>query len=246
MIRLGVSLESVARLRAVRTGRSPDLLGAGHAALLGGADHVVLPVPSPGGVVTGEDLRLVKGALALPLHLRATPSEADVSFAIDIRPDLVTLVVRATDAGGVPGLALDKDAGPVGAAVARLREEGIDVSLSIAPDENALVAANGTGAEAVEIHTGRYATAVGEVERVKAYLAFSRAASSARALGLRVHAAGGLDYGTVSRIAAHPDVEVVGVGFAIAARALFDGFQTAVSVMRDRVVRAKSDEAPVP
>ena len=63
---------------------------------------------------------------------------------------------------------------------------------------------------------------------------------------MRVHVGHGLDYGNVSRVAALEDVEAVHVGHAVAARALFLGYQVAVAELRVRATRAPKDEAVAP
>jgi pyridoxine 5-phosphate synthase len=113
------------------------------------------------------------------------------------------------------------------------------VSVFVDPDEDALLAANEVGADAVELHTGRYANATQEAARVHEFQALRRAAVSARQLGLRVHAGHGLDYANVMHVAALPEVEELNIGFAIVARALFVGLREAVREMRDLMWRAR-------
>ncbi len=245
MIRLGVNLDHVATLRQARRGRSPDILAAGHAALLGGADHLVLHLREDRRHVQERDVRLVRENLALPLCLEMAATPGMVAFARSVKPDAVCLVPeKREELTTEGGLAVAAQMAVLTKVVDELKAAGIAVSLFVDPDEAALVAANETGAEAVEIHTGRYADAKTDAERVGTFLAVSRAAATARTLGLRVHAGHGLDYRNVSRIAALPDVEEVNIGFAIVSRAIFTGLESAVREMRDRVARARMDEAP--
>ncbi len=245
MIRLGVNLDHVATLRQARRGRSPDLLAAGHAALLGGADHLVLHLREDRRHVQDRDVRLVRENLALPLCLEMAATAEMVAFARSVKPDWVCLVPeQRQELTTEGGLAVGAQVAGLSKVVDELKAAGIGVSLFVEADEAVLVAANETGAEAVELHTGRYAVAANDAERVGPFVALSRAATTARTLGLRVHAGHGLDYGNVSRIAALPDVEEVNIGFAIVARALFSGLEGAVREMRDRVARARADEAP--
>jgi pyridoxine 5-phosphate synthase len=245
MIRLGVNVDHVATLRQARRGKTPDLLAAAHAVVLGGADHVVVHLREDRRHVQDRDVRLLREQSSVPLSLEMAATDEMVRFAREVKPDSACLVPeRREELTTEGGLDLSSRTGPIGKVVAALKDAGISVSLFVDPDEASLVAANETGADAVELHTGRYADARGEAARVAEYLALSRAAQSARALGLRVHAGHGLDYGNVSRIAALPDVEELNIGFAILSRALFTGLVEATAEMRDRVVRARADEAP--
>jgi pyridoxine 5-phosphate synthase len=60
MIRLGVNLDHVATLRQARMGRAPDVLAAGHAALLGGASHLVVHLREDRRHVQDRDVRLLR------------------------------------------------------------------------------------------------------------------------------------------------------------------------------------------
>ena len=247
MIRLGVNLDHVATVREARGGRVPDVLAAGHAAMLGGADHVVVHLREDRRHVKDRDVRLLRDALPLPLALEMAATAEMVAFALEVKPDAVCLVPeRREEKTTEGGLDLSKGSGTVARAVDAIQRAGIPVALFVNPDEEALVLASGLEAQAVELHTGRYADAKAEAERVHEYLALAKAAVSAKSLGLRVHAGHGLDYANVARVAALPDVEELNIGFAIVARAVFLGLERAVAEMRDRMVRAKAEEAPVP
>ena len=247
MIRLGVNLDHVATLRQARRGRHPDLLAAAHAVVIGGADHWVVHLREDRRHVQDRDVRLLRENGAAPLSLELAATSAMTSFAKSIAPDAVCLVPEKrqelTTEGGVDVA----NAGPeLRRAVDDLKTAGIPTSLFVDPDEAQLVAANDLGVDAVEIHTGRYADAPNEGVRVHEYRAIATATATARALGMRVHAGHGLDYANVSRVAALSDVEELNIGFAIVARAMFTGLERAVREMRERVVRAKSEEALLP
>ena len=89
MIRLGVNLDHVATLRQARGGRSPDVLAAGHAALLGGADQLVLHLREDRRHIQDRDVRLVRENLPLPLCLEMAATAEMVAFARSLKPDSV-------------------------------------------------------------------------------------------------------------------------------------------------------------
>jgi pyridoxine 5-phosphate synthase len=248
MVRLGVNLDHVATVRQARGGRIPDVLAAGHAAMLGGADHVVVHLREDRRHVQDRDVRLLREALPLPLELEMAATGEMVRIALEVKPRAVCLVPekreeRTTEgglslAGGVPP--------DVAKAVETLQAAGIPVSLFVDPDEASLVAANGVEAAAVELHTGRYADAATDDARVVEHRALAKAADSAKSLGLRVHAGHGLDYRNVARVAVLPEVEELNIGFAIVARAIFTGLTSAVAEMRMRIDLARTIEAPTP
>ncbi len=58
------------------------------------------------------------------------------------------------------------------------------------------------------------------------------AAAYGDSIGLTVHAGHGLHYENVTAIAAIPEIVELNIGHAIVARAVFDGFPTAVTEMK--------------
>ena len=58
--------------------------------------------------------------------------------------------------------------------------------------------------------------------------------------GLTVHAGHGLHYDNVMSVAAIPEIVELNIGHAIVARAVFDGFHTAVSDMKRLMCDART------
>ena len=240
MIRLGVNIDHVATVRQARGARFPEAFAAAHAAVLGGADLITMHLREDRRHIQDKDVELVRDGLDTPLNLEMACTEEMVEIARRIKPEYACLVPEkreeVTTEGGLD-VAANRDA--VLKTVSALKEEGITVSLFVDPDEAALLAAGDVGADAVELHTGRYANAKGETNVIGEFLALRKAAASAHQLGLRVHAGHGLDYRNVWRVAALPEIEELNIGFAIVARALFIGLTPAVREMRDEMLRAR-------
>jgi pyridoxine 5-phosphate synthase len=240
MIRLGVNIDHVATVRQARGERFPEVVAAAHAAMLGGADQITVHLREDRRHIQDKDLELLREGLATDLNLEMACTEEMVEIARRIAPEYVCLVPEkreeVTTEGGLD-VAANRDA--VARTVGALRESGIAVSIFLDPDENALLAANEVGADAIELHTGRYANARGDAQVLAEFMAIRNAAASARTLGLRVHAGHGLDYRNVWRIAGLPEVEELNIGFAIVSRALFVGMRDAVREMREAIRGAR-------
>jgi pyridoxine 5-phosphate synthase len=106
------------------------------------------------------------------------------------------------------------------------------VALFVDPVLRQVRASGETGAEAIEINTGRYAESRGaraerEMEKI------GRAAALAAEEGLRVHAGHGLNYHNVFSVADVPEIEELNIGHSIVSRAVFVGMETAVRQMRE-------------
>lgn len=240
MIRLGVNIDHVATVRQARGGRTPEVVAAAHASVLGGADQITMHLREDRRHIQDHDLENVKASIDIPINMEMAATDEMVGIALALEPEQVCLVPEKreelTTEGGLD-VAASRDA--VAAAIEKLTAKNIRVSLFIDPDERALLAANEVGATAVELHTGKYADATTEAARIHELQAIRRAASTAHELGLRVHAGHGLDYRNVAPIASMLQIEELNIGYAIVGRAIFKGLETAVREMRERMDRAR-------
>ena len=102
------------------------------------------------------------GTIALPLNFEMAATEEMVAFAERIRPPYCCLVPEKREELTTEG-GLDVIGGfhLIAPAVARLKDQGMRISLFIDPDMDQIEAALKCGADAIELHTGRYAHAVG-------------------------------------------------------------------------------------
>lgn len=240
MIRLGVNIDHVATVRNARGERFPEPIAAAHAAIVGGADQITVHLREDRRHIVDRDVDLIREGLEVDLNLEMACTDEMVGIARRVKPDHVCLVPEKreeiTTEGGLD-VAANRDA--IAQAVEALKGDGIGVSLFVDPDEAALLAAGDVGADAVELHTGRYANAEGEAALIGEFLTLRKTAASAHQLGLRVHAGHGLDYRNVWRVAGLPEIEELNIGFAIVARALFIGLAPAVREMREEMLRAR-------
>jgi pyridoxine 5-phosphate synthase len=161
-------------------------------------------------------------------------------IAAEVRPSDCCLVPeRRAEITTEGGLDVAGDATRLREACAQLKAAGIRVSLFIDPDALQIEAAVAVGAPVVELHTGAYADAAGELQQ--AQLARLRAAAQLGArLGLTVHAGHGLHYENVQPVAALPEVVELNIGHAIIAHALFVGLPQAVGQMKALMQAARA------
>ena len=240
MIRLGVNIDHVATVRNARGERFPEPVAAAHAAVLGGADQITVHLREDGRHIRDEDVMLIRAGIDIDLNLEMACTDEMIEIAKEVTPTHVCLVPeKREEVTTEGGLDVEGNKELIQSTVAALREAKIPVSLFVDPDEQVMLAANEVGAEMVEIHTGRYANAKGEASVMREFMNIRKAASTAKQLGLRVHAGHGLDYRNVWRVAALPEIEELNIGFAIVARSLFVGMPTAVREMRDAMLRAR-------
>jgi pyridoxine 5-phosphate synthase len=232
MAKLGVNIDHVATIRQARRTIEPDPVWAAAAAELGGADCITVHLREDRRHIQDRDVRVLKETVTVKLNLEMGASDEIIRIARDVVPTQATLVPeKRQELTTEGGLDVRGNLAKVKAAVRALREKGIIVSLFIDADEAQIEAARETGAEAVEIHTGRYADAKGA--EAQARLAeISNACKAARDAGLVVHAGHGLTYKNVVPVARIRGFEEFNIGHSIISRAVFVGLEAAVREMK--------------
>jgi pyridoxine 5-phosphate synthase len=229
--RLGVNVDHVATIRQARRALYPDPVTAAAFAELGGADQITVHLREDRRHIQDRDVRILRETCRTLLNLEMAATEEMIGIALELRPDLVTLVPeRREELTTEGGLDVAGGRAHLEAAVRRLREGGIEVSMFVDPEPAQVDASRAVGADRVEFHTGRYCELRprerdGEMARLVA------ACRRARDAGLVVAAGHGLNYENVVPVAAIPEIEELNIGHAIVARAVLVGMERAVRDM---------------
>jgi pyridoxine 5-phosphate synthase len=233
MARLGVNIDHVATVRQARRVTYPDPLEAARAAEAGGADGITVHLREDRRHIQDADVVALRAGIRTRLNLEIAATPEMVAFALQVHPDEVCLVperrAEVTTEGGLDVAGMESELRPL---VAALRTGGIGVSLFVDPDEAQITASDRVGADAVELHTGRYCDVHDPAAIAAALAMVVRAAALGGTLGLVVNAGHGLRYDNVRPIAALPEIDVLNIGHSIVARALVVGMEQAVAEMR--------------
>ena len=232
MAELGVNIDHVATVRQARMTVEPDPVAAAVLAELGGADGITVHLREDRRHIQDRDVRLLRQTVRTRLNLEMSVADEIVGIACDVLPDQATLVPERreelTTEGGLDAAGAKER---VGAAVERLRDAGIAVSLFIEPEARQIDAAAELSADAVEFHTGAYANAAGDAAKAELNRIIE-AVKKARDAGLRVHAGHGLTYWNIAPLAEMPDIVEFNIGHSIIARAVVVGMERAVKDMK--------------
>ena len=121
--------------------------------------------------------------------------------------------------------------------VRQLSDSGIKVSLFIEPDIDQINAAVELGAAVVELHTGAYCEANGEMQETMLKRIVS-AAAHAEKVGIECHAGHGLTFDTVTAVAAIPTITELNIGHFLIGEAIFGGIESAIKHMRSLMDQA--------
>jgi pyridoxine 5-phosphate synthase len=233
MPELGVNIDHVATLRQARRTYEPDPVWAAALAELGGADGITIHLREDRRHIQDRDLELLRQTVTVKLNLELACESQVLDIACRVKPDQATLVPErreeVTTEGGLDVVG-NRDA--VARAVARLKDVGIFVSLFVDPDERQIEASFDLSAEAVELHTGRYALAPRGPEQGRELIALVQAGASIRRLGMALHAGHGLNYQNVGQVATIEGMRELNIGHAIVSRAVMVGMERAVREMK--------------
>ncbi len=233
MARLGVNVDHVATLRQARGGHEPDPIMAATLVELGGADGIVVHLREDRRHIQDRDLTLLKEIVHSQLNLEMAADEGVAKIALNVKPDMVTLVPeRRQELTTEGGLAVVERKDRIQNMVHLLHDGGIPVSLFIDPDQQQVRAAHKVQADSIELHTGRYANTRSLKDQQTELEALEQAAKLAYKLGLGVKAGHGLNYQNVQRLTKIPEIVEYNIGHSIISRAVFIGLEKAVREMK--------------
>lgn len=236
MPRLGVNIDHVATLRQARGGIEPDPIWAAVLAELAGADGITVHLREDRRHIQDRDVRVLKDTVKARLNLEAAVDSGIVRIAIALQPDQITFVPeRREEVTTEGGLDVIGNESRVAEAIDRCKAEALEVSLFIDPDPAQVALSAKLGAHAVELHTGRYADAIGRAAAAEELEALVQAGKVAVEHGMMLHAGHGLNYKNVADVARIPSMAELNIGHSIVSRAVFVGFERAVQEMRDAI-----------
>ena len=240
-IRLGVNVDHVATLRQARGTIYPDPVEAALIALSAGADSITVHLREDRRHIQEHDVLRCIARCPAPINLEMAVTDAMVAFAVKAKPKFVCLVPEKREEKTTEGgLNVAGNLPAVRAACAKLADAGIAVALFIDADSRQLEAAVKSGAPQLEIHTGRYAEAGNDAERMAELTQMATFARVARQGGFEVHAGHGLTVENVGPVAAISEIVELNIGHAIIARSVFVGLPAAVAEMRRRMIEARA------
>ena len=233
-MRLGVNIDHVATIRQARRTFEPSPLFAALLAQQAGAHQITLHLREDRRHIQEQDLELIKKAIHIPINLEMAPTKEMKEIALRTRPNRITLVPeRREEITTEGGLDVVKISDYLKEYLKDFKEANIEVSLFIEAEEDQIYASKEVGANAIELHTGRYANlfnahlieeAKRELERLK------EAGLKARSLGLKVYAGHGLTYKNTPLLVKELKevVEELNVGHSIISNAILWGMERAV------------------
>ncbi|QUY42336.1 pyridoxine 5'-phosphate synthase [Acaryochloris marina] len=231
---LGVNIDHVATIRQARRTVEPDPVAAAVLAELAGADGITVHLREDRRHIQDRDVEVLRKTVRTHLNLEMAATEEMVAIALRIQPDYVTLVPEkreeVTTEGGLDIVGQQAHMADV---VKTLQAANIPVSLFIDADTAQIEASAQVQTKFIELHTGTYAEAKGEVQQAQELEVLKQGCELALALGLRVNAGHGLTYWNTYPVACLPGMEELNIGHTIMSRSVLVGLERAVREMKE-------------
>jgi pyridoxine 5-phosphate synthase len=242
-ILLGVNIDHIATLRQARGTSYPDPVHAAAVAEHAGAEGITVHLREDRRHIIDRDIYILAKTIKTRMNFEMAVTDEMLDIACEVKPAYVCLVPeKREELTTEGGLDVAGQMGKIEAAVQRLTDVGVKVSLFIDADKTQIDAAVAVGAPVIEIHTGCYADADNDVDQANELARITEMATYAHSKGLVVNAGHGLHYHNVKPIAAIPELYELNIGHAIIARAAIDGLATAVKYMKQLMDEGRRGE----
>ena len=236
MIKLGINVDHVATVRQARLGKYPVPLEIALLSEKAGADSITIHLREDRRHIQLFDVIDMKKNLMTKLNLEMAVDDAVVEIACDVVPHDVCLVPeKRQELTTEGGLDVIKNHQKLEKVIGRLKDKGICVSLFIDADKEQILASKDLGADAVELHTGKYADAENMTEQRKEFEIIRAASEIVLESGLLLNAGHGLNYENVGDIAKIKGMNELNIGHSIISYALYVGIERAVREMRNKI-----------
>ncbi len=232
MAGLAVNIDHVATLREARKISYPDPVAAAVLAELAGADGIVVHLREDRRHIHDRDVRILRQIVQTKLILEMASNHEMVGIALDIQPDLVTLVPeKREELTTEGGLDLITQNNAIAETVDTLQNSGIPVCIFIDPNLDQIKLAHKINATMVEIHTGTFCEAKTLKKRNQAFSNIVDTVKFAHKLKIGVNAGHGLCYNTITAFKGLHEIEEFSIGHSIVSRAVLVGMERAVKEM---------------
>ncbi|GIX40850.1 MAG: pyridoxine 5'-phosphate synthase [Leptospiraceae bacterium] len=236
---LSVNLDHIATIREARKTNYPSITTAAGICEVAGADGITLHLREDRRHIKDRDLEIIREITLLPLTLEMAPTDEMLEIALKNKPDAVTLVPeRRMEITTEGGLDLTKNQDKIKFIIDSLKKNHIKVCLFLEPIKEQIQIAKELNADAVEIHTGRYANLFDRFNPSKYEEELNRIKESAvfgKNIGLQMNAGHGIHYHNVRPLAKIEELSEFSIGHSIVSRSIFVGLERAIREMAELI-----------
>jgi len=179
--------------------------------------------------IQDRDVRILRKVVQTKLILEMASTSEMVGIALDIKPDLVTLVPeKKEELTTEGGLDLFVHKNSIAETVGSLQDNGIPVSIFIDPAPEQIKFAYKINASTV---TGTFCDATTPQKRDQAFDKIVDAVKLSHKLKLKINAGHGICYNTIKAFNGLYEIDEFSIGHSIVSRAVLVGMERAVKEM---------------
>ena len=197
-------------------------------------------------LITNKSEKAVKikrllNEVKIPLNFEMAATDEMVNFAIENLPFACCIVPeRRQEITTEGGLNLNINENMIRKQVLRLKKVGILCSLFLDPDINQIKKASQIGADAIEIHTGKYCNMTNDEDVLSELNNIKKASKYAKSVGLEVHAGHGLTFNNVFEIAKIKEINELNIGHFIIGESISIGIKETIKKMKKIIDQARA------
>ena len=233
-IRLGVNIDHVATLRNVRNENFPNLSDVAFLLTKCEVDLITVHLREDRRHILDKDVFDLKKNNFLPLNLEMASTPEMKEICIKVSPEFCCIVPeKREELTTEGGLNVRKQVKYLKEYIENIKYNGTKVSLFIDPEIDQIDAAIEVGADAVELHTGKYSLLFekgsykNELERIQ------ESAEYCAKNKIVCNAGHGLNFKNVSNISKIENISELNVGHFIVAQSLFNGLKETILKFRE-------------
>ena len=233
-IRLGVNIDHVATLRNARNENFPSLSDVVILLTKCEVDLITVHLREDRRHILDKDVFDLKRNNFLPLNLEMASTPEMKEICIKVSPEFCCIVPeKREELTTEGGLNVRKQVKYLREYVENIKHNGTKVSLFVDPEIDQIDAAIEVGADAVELHTGKYSLLFAngyyknELERIQdsaEYCAKNK---------IVCNAGHGLNFKNVSNISRIENISELNVGHFLVAQSIFDGLKETILKFRE-------------
>ena len=239
---LGVNIDHIATLRQARGTNYPSPVEGALLCESSGADSITLHLREDRRHIHDSDVYLLREKLTTKMNLEMATTDEMISIACSVKPEDCCLVPeKREELTTEGGLDVFSQIPRMSDVCSRLSESNITVSLFIDAQKKQIDAARDCGAPVIELHTGHYADAEDESEKLTELNKIKEMTIYAHSIGLQVNAGHGLTMENTAAIASLESIVELNIGHSIISRAVFIGLENAVSEMKNLMLKSRNN-----